>query len=307
MPRLRELAFPRPSDEIKAYKQTLFENESADREKYTGFTFEFCSFERMGFRGTIFEQCTFRHCEFINCYLVGAEFVQANLIGSEFKGCAFTRTEFDRTNIDYVRFFDCAPVLQQISHVRPRTPQAAAKLFRNLAIEHKNLGNWQQVDRLVIESFKERQRHYKYVFKSENEHYQRHYSGKKLSYFTRYILSITSGAIWGYGVSWTSFLRSMLLTALVILPAINGIFGRMPQSTSVNLKYTTISNLLFFLGQIYKASLEAFLPFIPPQVMSSETMFKLPFLLVAIEAVLGSVFIALFVSLLFRSSSKGAL
>lgn len=307
MPRREEAQFPQPESQQSKYSSKHFANEQADRKVFANFTFEFCTFEKMGFRNTEFTQCVFRHCDFIGCYLLGGKYNQCDFTGTYFEHCNFTRAQFPHTRIDYARFERCAPVFEQITEIRPSTPQAAAKLFRNLAVEHKNLGNWQQVDRLLIEGSKERQRHYRYVFTGHNDYYRTEYNQRRFWYFVRYVISVVSGLVWGYGISGRAFFRSLCLTGFIILPIVNAVFGKMTTGTTIHASTSTVSDALGYLGALYKATAQAFLPFIPSNLSVTPIPYSLPFGITVIESLLGTIFLALFVSLLFRASSKGAL
>jgi hypothetical protein len=222
-----ETPFPLPSSSDKEFVGRRFEDERHDGENFNGITFEFCTFEKIGLRNTVFSHCIFKHCEFLDCYFVGGRYEHCNFIGSYFERCNFTWAEFPNSQLDYTRFSQCAPVLQQVMEHKPQDPQAAAKFFRNLAFEHKNLGNWQEVDRLIHQSYKERERHYWNALTGANKHYLERYGSRKVRYGVRYVLSRLSRSLWGYGVSWVAFTKSSLFVGLVLLPLVNAVFGNL--------------------------------------------------------------------------------
>lgn len=305
MPRRQEIDFPTPQDANKEFRGKHFIDEGLDKKEFVGFTFEFCTFEKIGLRETRFERCVFRHCEFLECYMFEAMFEHCNFIGSFFERCNFSWAKFPNSELDYTRFSHCAPVLQQIFNQKPENPQAATKFFRNLASEHKNLGNWQEVDRLIWQSYKERERHYYYALIGKNDHYRKRYNiTKRISYGFRWLLSLANGTLWGYGVSWLTFARSFAIIGAVILPIVNSVFGRVVGGTAFSWKQSSAQDIFSHLSLVYRTTIQKVLPFITLSEDVKST-FEIPFFLVVTEAILGTIFIALFVSLLFRAASKG--
>jgi hypothetical protein len=206
--------------------------------------------------------------------------------------------------LDYTRYANCAPVLEQIKDQKPKDPQAAAKFFRNLAAEHKYLGNWQEVDRLIRQSYRERERHYKFAFTGENTHYKTKYGGsRRIKYLLRYLFSKMNDLVWGYGVSWARFARSVLVMGLIILPIINATFGALSNKSAYFWTPSPISDIARYIFLIYRVTVTVFFPFIPTTFFEIKD-FTLPFYLVAIESTVGTIFVALFVSLVFRAASK---
>lgn len=103
--------FPSPETEPKAYAGRHFMDERKDAQEYSGFTFEFCTFEKIGIRNAKFTHCVFKHCEFKDCYMVGARFEHCSFLGSYFERCNFSWAEFPSSQLDYTRFYQCAPIL----------------------------------------------------------------------------------------------------------------------------------------------------------------------------------------------------
>lgn len=303
---LRDVAdFPQPGNDGLRFIGKRFVDERFDNQKFTGLVFEFCTLEKLGLRNSTFERCEFKHCEFIDCYFIGGTYDQCNFVGSSFDRCNFTWAKYPNSKLDYVKFWRCAPVLFQIREQRPADPQAAAKFFRNLAVEHKSLGNWQEVDRLIRESYRERERHFSSAAFGKNDFYKKQYGGlKRFNYFFRLCLSRMSGFSWGYGTSWGRLARSIALLEILVFPAINFFLGTSTQTGGVNAA-SSIQESWTCLGSLYKTSLSASLPFIPSAFVG-ETNFVIPTPLAISEATVGTIFMGLFISLLFRSSSKGA-
>ncbi|HVY15950.1 MAG TPA: pentapeptide repeat-containing protein [Rhodopila sp.] len=298
--------FPRPDSVDKKYTNRHFIDERMDKAVFSAFTFEFCTFEKIGLRDAEFVHCEFKHCEFIDCYLVGGTYRHCNFHGSVFRECQFSWASFPDTQINYTRFFGGAPVLIQVADQKPRDPQNAAKFFRNLAVEHQTIGNWQEVDRLIKQSYKERERHFWYAFIGQDDHYRKHYDGsKRVRYGFRWIASKINGMVWGYGVSWASFARSLAIFGLIILPLVNALTGSLRDQSKYFWTQQPVGDVLRYLKMLYKTSAEAFLPFIPTNLLSPSSDLILPPFMVISEALLGTIFIALFASLLFRASSKG--
>jgi len=303
MPLRAPAQFPNADSAERQFAGRHFADERKDALAYDRITLEFCTFEKIGLRATGFSHCVFKHCEFIDCYMVGAKFEHCNFIGSVFERCNFSWAEFPNSQLDYTRFYQCAPVLIQVLDHKPKDPQAAAKFFRNLAYEQKILGNWQEVDRLIQQGYRERERHYWFAVSGQNQHYLQRYGGvRRIRYALRYLLSITNGFIWGYGVSWRAFARSVLLFWLLFLPLINTVFGKV---TKPAYDLSTIDGVFHYLLLLYKTTTQSFLPFVVAPPLEGAADLTIPFPLLTIESLLGTLFIALFASLLFRSASKG--
>ena len=304
MPLRAPAQFPNPDSAEQRFSGRHFDDERKDNIAYNGLTFEFCTFKKIGIRSTVFEHCTFRHCEFLDCYMVGARFEHCNFLGSTFERCNFSWAEFPNSQLDYTRFYQCAPVLIQVLDHKPKDPQAAAKFFRNLAYEQKISGNWQEVDRLIQQSYRERERHYWFAVNGQNDHYLHRDGGvTRVRYLVRFLFSKANGFIWGYRVSWRAFGRSLILFWLLFLPIINAVFGK---AATQAFDYATIDGFFDYLLALYKTTTQSFLPFVAvPTAADSAPGLIIPFPLVTIESLFGTLFIALFASLLFRSASKG--
>ena len=296
MPRRLDRDFPSTAEEGIIISGHNFHNENIDRRIYTRVIFEYCLFSNIGMKDAEFSFCVFKHCEFSDCYLVY----------TKFRNCDFSWCEFIDTKLDYTKYWRCAPVLAQVTNAKPSDPQSASKFFRNLAIEHKNLGNWDEVDRFIAESYRERERHYKYAFCGENDHYRRRYGGfKRWRYFGRYLSLRLSRIVWGYGVSWGILLRSALLLWALILPVANLEFGKITNLKTPSLGIDPIDNILQYVGILYKSTTQAFMPFIPVNVVDAPENFILPYWLVFTESAMGLIFLALFASMIFRTITKG--
>lgn len=306
MPSRATLAFPKTDSADKMFKNKEFYDETIDGYKYSGFQFEFCTFNKIGMKSATFENCKFRHCDFVDCYFVDATFEASDFTGSLFERSNFTWAKFPRSKMDYTRFYECAPVLSQIRDQKPTDPQAAAKFFRNLAIEHKNRGNWDEVDRLIYESFRERERHYWMAFTGANEHYKKRYGGwKRLKYLGRYVFSGVNRAVWGYGFSWMTFSKTLALTFFVILPLTNALLGKLVNRSKFFWTENPFDDVFRYLSVLYGTTAQAFFPFLPSALLQNLSELQLPGWLVFGEAVTGTVFLALLVSMIFRSISKG--
>ena len=307
MPSRENEPFPPLGTSEKKFSRKHFEDEQHDNTVLSNVNFEFCTFDKIGIKQAAFNHCVFRHCEFIDCYFVQARLEHCNFIGSSFERCNFTRAEFPSSQLDYTRFIGCAPVLQQVISQKPQDPQAAARFFRNLAIEHKNAGNWQEVDRLIKESYKERERHYWSVVAGVNDFYRSRYGGpRRFRYGLRFIGSKLNGIAWGYGVSWAAFGRSLAVLCFIVLPIVNMLAGHLRKPGAYFWSNHPANDAWRYIALIYRTTTQAFLPFIPSSLIGPTDDLVLPFVLVVAETLLGTVFIGLFVSLLFRASAKGA-
>jgi hypothetical protein len=67
-----------------------------------------------------------------------------------------------------------------------------------------------------------------------------------------------------------------------------------------------IQDIFRYVYLIYVTTAQAFLPFVPSTLLTFTPDLKLPFILIVAEALLGTIFTALFASLVFRAASKGA-
>jgi len=310
MARRPEASFPKSDGEETAFSSLHFIDEQLDGAAYSNFKFEFCTIEKIGMKGAKFSHCVFRHCEFIDCYLAHAEFEHCQFTGSFFDRCVFSWAKFPNSALDYTNFLNCGPVLSQIIEHKPKDPQSAAKLFRNLASEHNRLGNWEEVDKYLIESYKERERHFWYVVSGKNDHYRSRYSGlQRLSYFMRYIGYKAAGKFLGYGVSWSIFGRTILLFGFIIFPVVNYVFSRGlgddENSVLSARQSTNLTDILSYLNDLFTVTIRSFFPFVPSPAEGAVSL-TIPFWLSSIEAAFGTAMMAVFAALLFRWASKGA-
>jgi len=296
---------PFPCDEGAGnrFDKVCFSNESNDKKIYRHLTFSFCTFDHLGFLEAKFEHCVFKHCDFMHCYLVKAKFINCDFTGSYFGDCNFSWAEFENSTIGYTRFYRCAPVFAQIAQLRIPNPKSASKLYRNLASEHCQLGNWGEVAKFVHQSYVEDQRYYNYIVFGENDYYRSKYTFfQRAKYAWRYLLGYISGVVWGYGVSWGAFFRSILLVWLVALPLINYLIGKSP------LENTGEGLARFFnaMPLLYRETTLAFFPLLPSTLIPFSNKLELPFHVICLESLMGTIFLGLFVSMLFRAGSKGA-
>ena len=307
MPERASISFPAPASETKTFSKAHFLDEQADRAIFSGFRFEFCTLEKIGLREAKFNQCVFKHCDFIDCYLVRCNFAQCDFVGSTFENCNFTWAEFPGSKLDYTHFLQCAPVLVQVLAQKPQDPQASTKFFRNLAMEHKNLGNWEEVDRLIKQSYRERERHYWSAMVGANDHYKMRYGGfsKRFRYGLRFFFSLLSRIVWGNGVSWTAFLWSLLTLTFIILTFLNATIGTLTDRPKYFWTANPPTDVARYLALLYKTTALTFMPFLPSSLVTVPSDIRLPFLLVFGEALAGTLFIAMLASLLFRRASRG--
>lgn len=302
MARRREIDLPGTTAEDKNVKEAHFLSQAIDERVYSHFTFSFCTFEKIGAKKAKFIHCEFRHCEFLDCYLAHAVFEHCTFTGSHFDRCVFSWAQFPESSLDYTSFENCAPVLSQILAQKPKDPQAAAKFLRNLAIEHKKLGNWEQVDRFIIEAYRERERHFWYAFTGHNYHYKTRYgAGQRVEYMFRYFGYRLLGSVLGYGVSWALFLRTIVVFGFVLFPLLNSVVGRSANGKPFVLTEATGDETWRYLTDLYVATVRSFFSFVPSP---STARFEIPFWLTSVEAVFGTIMFAVFAALLFRWASK---
>ncbi len=262
MARRQESKFPETDSDQKRVTELHFINEAIDKKRFDHFVFQFCTFEKIGAKDAKFIHCEFRHCEFLDCYLAHAIFDHCTFTGSYFDRCVFSWAEFPNSGLDYTNFMNCGPVLSQIENQKPHDPQAAAKFLRNLAVEHKKLGNWEQVDRFIIEAYRERERHFWYVIVGQNDHYRTRYSTRqRIAYVFRFFGYRLSGLIFGYGVSWPIFLRTILVFGFIIFPILNSIVGK--TATPFSWVQATGDETRHYLTALYTVTTQSFLPFVP--------------------------------------------
>lgn len=303
MARRIESSFPVPDEGDTRFESVHFLDEQADDRVYNNYTFQFCTFEKIGMKGAKFSHCTFKHCEFIDCYLAHVEFEHCQFPGSFFDRCVFSWASFPNSGLDYTNFSNCGPVLSQVRLSKPKDPQAAAKFFRNLASEHKKLGNWEEVDKYIMEAYRERERHFWYAVSGKNDHYRRRYAGfQRINYVFRLLSSKASGLILGYGISWTVFARSIILFGLILFPFLNFLLGKSVREIQ-NIGAERIDGAFSYVSSIYIVTIRSLFPFVPSPNASLD--FSIPFWLSSLEAIFGTVMVAVFAALLFRWASKG--
>jgi len=305
MPRREETHVPNHDQEQTTYEGKHFIDEFMSRETYKNFEFKFCTFEKIGMKSANFEHCSFIHCEFHDCYMAYAHFEHCKFTGSFFERCKFPWATFSDSNLDYTNFMDCGPVLSQVKDQKPKTPQAAAKFCRNLASEHKKLGNWEEVDKFILESYSERERHFWYVVTGKNDHYKNRYNTiQRVQYFFRLLGHKMTGVIFGYGVSWLIFLRTLTIFGLIVFPFINLLLGDRVAKTA-SFEDMKVGDIYKYISDLYLTTIQSFMPFVPDPA-SHESTFDIPFWLSSVEAIFGTAMIAVFAALLFRWASKGA-
>src|ERR1700736_1994281 len=198
---------------------------TGDGLRFRGDSFRLAVFEDCGFKSARFEQVAFRHVVFRNCYFRAAYFDQCKFIGCRFYDCSFHSASFRNCQLDYSEFYNCDIAFSQVRHALPIEPNLRLYSARNLRMNAQNRGASSDARLLLLEELKSTRRHnFRKAFYWRG-YYRKYGAGERAVGLARWLLLVSSGALWGHGekparvLTWAVGVAAASALTLALLPA----------------------------------------------------------------------------------------
>lgn len=250
-----------------------------------------CTFVDASFMHTTLRNCQFLHCIFLGCYFRRATLRNCTFTGCRFYDCQFPYVNLHGCDFRYSQFKSCQVPFSEMEDSLPRPPNLREQLCRNLAIQSADLGLSDETRRYRRLEVAAREEHLWKAITSDSDWYQSHFTGqRKLRALLQWLWSKVNGLLWGYGERLTVLLRNLALAVVILFPLLYWWSGDLKREDGMSLG---LLNYLYF--SIVNA--------LPVGVSSSINPTSwIGYSLVVLEAVFGSVTLALFAAYVFRWS-----
>lgn len=173
----------------------------------------------------------------------------------------------------------------------PRPPNLREHLCRNLAIQSADLGLSDETRRYRISEIAAREEHLWKAVWSESDWYQSHFTGqRRYRALRQWLWSKVNGLLWGYGEHLTVLFRNLAVAVVVLFPSLYRLSDDLKHDDGTSLDWL---DCLYF----------SIVNSLPVGVSSNVNPTSwIGYSLVVLEAVFGSVTLALFAAYVFRWS-----
>lgn len=256
-----------------------------DGEEISEGSYEHSTFVNVSFLRCQIRKSRFRNCTFVDCYFRQADLDTSSFIGCTFINCKFPKVIVRGSDFSYAEFRGCHIEFDVMQFSLPQEPNVLLPLAENLGREAEAVGLVADARRYRLRALAAQRDHLRAKFRAENDWYRKKFDavdrvGAALQLAWYYLNS----ALWRHGESATRLLLVGLTLILVVFPlllvsaAADGSLAWLPAT------WLSLSNFLLLdrLSEI-----------------SSVSGFTAA--LCALEAALGIIFAAMFVSLLIKA------
>ncbi len=166
------------------------------------------TFKNVSFKHCIFDGCYLNNCVFDTCDFTGCRFVGSNFHQTAFRGCDFRFASFDNSQIDDDILISEAP----------REENLKMHFARSLRMNYQRLGDAKAVNKAINIELGATATYLYKSWRSRETYYKEKYPGylngliQCLKWLEFWILNF----IWGNGESIFKFLRTILITLILI-------------------------------------------------------------------------------------------
>ena len=195
-------------------------------------------------------------------------------------------------NFQYTQFRQCQIPFDEMEHSLPAPQNMREQLCRNLSIQSANLGLSEDYRRYRESELKAREENLWNIAFGRSSWYRKHYRGiEKPKAFCNWLYSRFNGLLWGYGDRLGRLLFSFIAFTLIFLLLFLSLDVTTYQTGEpaglIDIVYFSVSKMLHvdFASNVIAKGL-------------------LGHVLVAVESVIGSVFLALFAACIVRRSLR---
>ncbi|MFT6443422.1 MAG: hypothetical protein ACJASM_002983 [Salibacteraceae bacterium] len=184
--------------EQNKFKYKIFLRLNAKDKKFTKISFEHC----------IFDNCYLNNCVFDSCDFTGCKFQGSNFHQTAFRGCDFKFATFERSQFDDDILISEAP----------REENLRMHFARSLRMNYQQTGDAKAVNKSISVELEATSI---YLYKSWNSgetYYKEKYNGvlNGVVQFLKWLEFWILNFIWGNGESIVKFLRTILITLIMI-------------------------------------------------------------------------------------------
>jgi len=179
------------------YQHVKFKHVSAGKVHFKNCDFSFCEFEDAYFRDATFEECDFRA---VKCSR------------SNFRGAVFSQCKFD-----YAQFFETHLETKELIASAPARPNLRRDFMAAARVNAEGLGDVRATRLVIREELRaERQFHVEAAFGKSQWYVDKYTPWERVGHFLRSVWLTCDWWFWGHGEHPWRFLRSMLVTVIVL-------------------------------------------------------------------------------------------
>ena len=256
-----------------------------------GADYSHCTFVDVSFLNATLHDCKFLHCDFLGCYFRKSTLKNCTFTGCRFYDCQFPNVYLRGCGFKYSQFKSCQIPFSEMMHSLPSEPNLKEQLCRNLATQSADLGLSDETRRYRRLEISAREEHLWNAVTGESEWYQEHFKGQRwIRALFQWSLSRMNGLFWGYGERLKVLLRNLFLAVVAVFPLLYWWSGDLKHDDGTNAGFV---DCLYF-------SMVNALPVGVSSTVSASSW--IGYSLVVLEAVFGSVMLALFAAYVFRWS-----
>lgn len=186
------------SEEQKEFKYKIFLRLNAKKKKFTEISFEHC----------IFDNCYLNNCVFDSCDFTGCKFKSSSFHQTAFRGCDFRFATFEGSQFDDDILISEAP----------REENLRMQFARSLRMNYQQIGDAKAVNKAISVELEATSIYLYKSWKSGETFYKEKYNGvlNGSAQFMKWLEFCVLNFIWGNGESIVKFLRTILVTLIMI-------------------------------------------------------------------------------------------
>ena len=180
------------------YKFNVFERLNAKK----------VTFKNVSFAHGIFDGCYFNECVFDTCDFTGCKFIGSNFHQSAFRGCDFRYTLFENSQLDDDILISEAP----------REENLKMRFARSLRMNFQQIGDAKAVNKAITVELNATAVYLYKSWRSGETYYKDKYPGffNGIVQFLKWVEFWILNFIWGNGESILKFIRTIIITLIVI-------------------------------------------------------------------------------------------
>ena len=280
---------------VKPHSDTdkTFAGERLNGQTIRSASYSHCSFIDISFKSVKLQDSDFQNCIFVGCYFRRTTLSNCKFTGCRFYDCQFPKVALNNCNFQYTQFRQCQIPFDEMEYSLPAPQNIREQLCRNLSIQSANLGLSEDYRRYRESELKAREENLWNMAFGRSSWYREHYRGiEKPKAFCKWLYSKSNGLLWGYGDRLGRLLVSFTVFTLIIFPSLFLFLDATMHQTGdsvdlIDIVYFSVSKMLR-------------VDFAPNVIAKGHP----GHFWVAVESVIGSVFLALFAACIVRRSLR---
>ncbi len=166
------------------------------------------TFKNVSFLHSIFDGCYLNNCVFDSCEFIGCRFLGSNFHQSAFKGCDFRYATFERSYLDNDILISEAPKEENLR----------MHFARSLRMNYQQVGDAKAVNKAITVELEATSTQLYKSWRSGETYYKKKYPGlfNGIVQFLKWLEFCLLNIIWGNGESILKFLRTIIITIIII-------------------------------------------------------------------------------------------